>query len=295
MLDSHVPRDQKHEQFQEDSRLLLHHFVDCRATAPAKGGVHLPDGVRVEGVTRALGISAKVLGRFDRSKMMAGLRQLLSDVQLRRRRNAVLQDLPPKLSSTVYVELTPRQRAVYRRPEREGIMGLEALGRELQITHVLELILRLKQICNFCPESGESSKLADLKERLAMTVDSGAKSLVFSQFVEEPFGARRLARELAGLSPFLLVGDIDPTTRANRAVVFERDPQRQIMVMSLKAGGVGLNLTSASHVFHFHRWWNPAVEAQAEDRTTALGNVGRSTSTHIFAATRLRSALRKFC
>src|SRR5262249_33568202 len=234
-------------------------------------------------------------GRFDRSKMMAGLRQLLSDVQLPRRRNGGLQDLPPKLSSTVYVDLTPRQRAVYRRAEREGIMRLEALGRELQITHVLELILRLKQICNFCPESGESSKLADLKERLAMTVGSGAKSLVFSQFVEEPFGARRLARELAGLSPFLLVGDIDPTTRANRAVVFERDPQRQIMVMSLKAGGVGLNLTSASHVFHFHRWWNPAVEAQAEDRTTALGNVGRSTSTHIFAATRLRSALRKFC
>src|SRR5262245_16925155 len=60
MLDSHVPRDQKNEQFQKDSRLLLHHFVDCRATAPAKGGVHLPDGVRVEGVTRALGIPAKV-------------------------------------------------------------------------------------------------------------------------------------------------------------------------------------------------------------------------------------------
>src|SRR5215471_6631182 len=63
MLDSHVLRDQKHEQFQEDSRLLLHHFVDCRATAPAKGGVHLPDGVRVEGVTRALGIPAKVSRR----------------------------------------------------------------------------------------------------------------------------------------------------------------------------------------------------------------------------------------
>src|SRR6516225_11324722 len=63
MLDSHVPRDQKHEQLQEDSRLLLHHFVDCRATAPAKGGVHLPDGVRVEGVTRALGISGNVSRR----------------------------------------------------------------------------------------------------------------------------------------------------------------------------------------------------------------------------------------
>jgi SNF2 family DNA or RNA helicase len=90
-------------------------------------------------------------GRFDPSKMMAGFRQLLSEVVLRRRRSDVLKDLPPKITSTVYVELTPRQRAVYRRAEREGIVRLEALGRELRITHVLELILRLKQICNFLP------------------------------------------------------------------------------------------------------------------------------------------------
>ena len=92
-------------------------------------------------------------GRFDRSKMMVGLRQLLSEVQLRRRRSEVLQDLPPKLVSTVHVELAPRQRAVYRRAEREAVVRLEALGRELRITHVLELILRLKQICNFCPRA----------------------------------------------------------------------------------------------------------------------------------------------
>lgn len=217
-------------------------------------------------------------GRFDPSKMMVGLRQLLSDVQLRRLRNDVLQDLPPKLSSTVYVELTSRQRAAYQRAEREGLMRLEALGRELRITHVLELILRLKQICNFCPESGESSKLADLKARLDL-IGSG-KSLVFSQFVEEPFGARRLARELSALSPILLIGDIDPTTRASRVADFERNPQHRIMVMSLKAGGIGLNLTSASQVFHFDRWWNPAVEAQAEDRTY---RIGQRRPVHVYA------------
>ena len=63
MLNSHFPRDQKHEQFQEDGRLLLHHFVDCRATAPAKGGVHLPDGVGVEGMTRAVDVAAKISTR----------------------------------------------------------------------------------------------------------------------------------------------------------------------------------------------------------------------------------------
>jgi SNF2 family DNA or RNA helicase len=219
-------------------------------------------------------------GRFDRSRMMVGLRQLLSDVQLRRRRSDVLQDLPAKLSSTVYVELPPRQRAVYRRAEREGLVRLSALGRDLRITHVLELILRLKQICNFCPESGESPKLSDLKERLASIVATGEKALIFSQFVEEFFGARRLARELAAFSPLLLTGDLDPILRANRIAEFERDHRRPTMVISLRAGGVGLNLTSASRVFHFDRWWNPAVEAQAEDRTH---RIGQSRPVHVYA------------
>jgi SNF2 family DNA or RNA helicase len=131
--------------------------------------------------------------------------------------------------------------------------------------------LRLKQICNFCPESGESPKLIDLRERLASTRNAGEKALVFSQFVEEPFGARRLARELAALSPVLIVGDIDQAVRSIRVADFERDLKRFVMVMSLRAGGVGLNVTSASHVFLFDRWWNPAVEAQAEDRTYRVG------------------------
>jgi SNF2 family DNA or RNA helicase len=210
-------------------------------------------------------------GQFNPSKMMVGLRQLLSNVQLRRRRSDVLRDLPPKLVSTVYIDLTPRQRAVYRRAEREGIIRLEALGRELRITHVLELILRLKQICNFCPESGESSKLIDLKERLSAAGSAGEKALVFSQFAEEPFGARRLARELSAFSPLLLVGDTDSATRASLIAEFDRNPKLAAMVLSLRAGGVGLNLTRASYVFHFDRWWNPAVGAQAEDRTYRIG------------------------
>ncbi len=152
-------------------------------------------------------------GRFDPSKMMVGLRQFLSDVQLRRRRCDVLKDLPPKLTSTVCVELTPR-------------------------------------------------------------------SLIFSQFVEEPFGARRLARELSAFSPLLLVGDTHSATRASRIAEFEHDPSRQTMVLSLRAGGVGLNLTRASHVFHFDRWWNPAAGAQAEDRTY---RIGQHRPVHVYA------------
>ena len=210
-------------------------------------------------------------GRFDPSAKAVGLRRLLGDVQLRRRRRDVLTDLPLKSSSTVHLQLGARQRAAYRRAETEGIVRLEALGRELRITHVLELILRLKQICNFCPETGESAKLADLRAKLANVAEAGEKALVFSQFVEEPFGVKRLARMLAEFDPVVFSGDLDAVVRGSRLAEFERESGRRVMLLSLRAGGVGLNLTSASYVFHFDRWWNPAVEAQAEDRAHRIG------------------------
>jgi SNF2 family DNA or RNA helicase len=218
-------------------------------------------------------------GRFDPSAKAVGLRRLLKEIQLRRRRD-VLTDLPPKTASTVYLDLGQRQRACYQRAERDGIVRLEALGRDLRITHVLELILRLKQICNFCPETGESAKLVDLRTRLATIAEAGEKALVFSQFVEAPFGIRRLAAELRAFEPVLFVGGMDSLARASALSAFERDPRRRAMLLSLRAGGVGLNLTSASYVFHFDRWWNPAVEAQAEDRAH---RIGQERPVHTFA------------
>lgn len=203
--------------------------------------------------------------------MAVGLRQLLGEVQLRRLRRDVLPDLPPKFVSIVTLDLTGPQRSAYRRAEEEGVVRLRSLGTELRITHVLELILRLKQICNFCPESGQSAKLEDLRNRLSVLIGSGEKALIFSQFVEEPFGARRLARELAEFRPLLLVGSLDPAARAAVVAEFERDPTRRLMILSLRAGGLGLNLAVASCVFHFDRWWNPAVETQAEDRVHRIG------------------------
>jgi SNF2 family DNA or RNA helicase len=100
-------------------------------------------------------------GRFRPETLTHGLRKLLEEVQLRRRRTDVLQDLPPKLPICVPISLEPRQRAAYERAERRGVIRLVTLGAELRISHVLELILRLKQICNFCPETGASAKRAD--------------------------------------------------------------------------------------------------------------------------------------
>ena len=212
-------------------------------------------------------------GRFRPGIFATGLRRLLGEVQLRRRRAEVLTDLPPKLSTNILLELEPRQRAAYERAEREGIVRLAALGIDLRINHVLELILRLKQICNFCPTSGTSSKLADLRERLKEVVANGGRGLVFSQFAAEPFGVKRLARELAEHHPLVLSGDLSQDVRAEIIREFERNDDHKVLLLSLRAGGVGLNLTAASYVFHFDRWWNPAVETQAEDRTHRIGQV----------------------
>ncbi len=210
-------------------------------------------------------------GRYDPGQYMVGLRRLLAEVQLRRRRADVLHELPPKTVSTRLLELDTHQRRAYQRAEAEGIMRLRALGVDLRITHVLELILRLKQICNFCPETDRSAKLADLNGRLAEAVANGQRALVFSQFAGPHFGARRLAQALAAFDPLLLTGELDAQSRASVVSRFQDSDRHKVLVLSLRAGGTGLNLTSASHVFHFDRWWNPAVETQAEDRAHRIG------------------------
>ncbi|MGH7102581.1 MAG: DEAD/DEAH box helicase [Acetobacteraceae bacterium] len=210
-------------------------------------------------------------GRFDPRAMWVGLSRLLDEIRLRRRRRDVLRDLPPKFVSVVGLELTAQQRSAYRRAEEEGVVWLRSLGAELKISHVLELILRLKQICNFCPSSGESAKLVDLRARLDALSESGEKALVFSQFVAEPFGAQRLAGELTAFRPLLLTGSLSKEARTAVIQEFATDPARRLLIVSLRAGGLGLNLTAASAVFHFDRWWNPALETQAEDRAHRIG------------------------
>jgi len=167
--------------------------------------------------------------------------------------------------------LTPAQRAAYDFAEREGIVWLRALGARVQMTQVLEVLLRLKQICNAAPEDGQSAKLDDLERRIESVAAEGSKTLVFSQFVHEPFGVHAIARRLRRFSPLVLVGGQDAATRSAILAQFADDARRQVLVSSLRAGGVGLNLTAASVVFHFDRWWTAAVELQAEDHAHRIG------------------------
>ena len=210
-------------------------------------------------------------GLHDPAEMVAGLRRALSVVQLRRRRADVLPDLPPKAVFEISPDLLPAQRAAYDIAQREGLVWLRSLGAELRVTHVLELILRLKQICNACPRTGASAKLDDLRRRLQDVTTAGEKALVFSQFVAAPFGAEAIAYAIRPLRPLLLTGRMSTAARDDAIGQFAAEPDRRVLVASLRAGGVGLNLTAASVVFHFDRWWNPAVEAQAEDRAHRIG------------------------
>ncbi|MBI2766316.1 MAG: DEAD/DEAH box helicase [Chloroflexi bacterium] len=195
----------------------------------------------------------------------------LRAVLLRRRKAEVLRDLPPKLTVPVPLELGRRQRHAYDLAEREGLIELRALGAKITITHVLELIMRLKQICNFCPVTGESAKLEDLTERLDAVAREGHRALVFSQFVKAEFGVEELGRRLARFRPLIYSGESDASVRERTIARFRADESHKAMLLSLRAGGQGLNLQEASYVFHFDRWWNPAVERQAEDRAHRLG------------------------
>ncbi|HWE62174.1 MAG TPA: SNF2-related protein [Chloroflexota bacterium] len=198
------------------------------------------------------------------------LKEQLSRVQLRRRKADVLQDLPPKLVSSVILPLTPAQRAGYERAEQEGIVELRALGERVRIQNVLDLIARLKQICNFDPVSGKSSKLDDLRERLRTLDEEGHKALVFTQFSNRESGARAIADRL-GMPALVYTGDLSPAERDRVLARFRAGDEHRVLVLSLRAGGQGLNLQDASYVFHFDRWWNPAVEQQAEARSHRMG------------------------
>jgi SNF2 family DNA or RNA helicase len=192
----------------------------------------------------------------------------ISDYVLRRTKDAVLSDLPPKLYRDAEIELTPEQAESYRLAEDEGVIRLREMKRELTIGHVFELVLRLKQICNFDPTTGASSKMERLECDLEECAASGRKAIVFSQWVQTLVELRlRLAR----FNPAEYHGQIPPARRDAAIERFRDDPNCHVMLMTYGAGSVGLNLQFASYVFLFDRWWNPAVEDQAINRAHRIG------------------------
>ena len=192
----------------------------------------------------------------------------IGDYVLRRTKDQVLKDLPPKLVHDEPLDLSAEQRESYRLAEDEGIVRLTELGDGATIRHVFELVLRLKQICNFDPATGASAKLERLEADLEEIAGSGRKAIVFSQWVGT---LRRLAEHLQRFGPLQYHGKI-PSNRRDAVIErFRGTPDRHVLLMSYGAGGVGLNLQFVNYVFLFDRWWNPAVEDQAINRAHRIG------------------------
>ncbi|NLX98232.1 MAG: DEAD/DEAH box helicase [Rhodopirellula sp.] len=202
--------------------------------------------------------------------------QLVSDHVLRRTKDRVLTDMPPKLFRDAELDLSPEQQETYRLAEDEGVLRLTEMNEGATIQHVFELVLRLKQICNFDPASGASTKLERLEADLEEVATSGRKAIVFSQWVET---LRRLQRHLRRFGPLEYHGRIPSRQRDGVIERFREDPKSHVLLISYGAGGVGLNLQFANYVFLFDRWWNPAIEDQAINRAHRIGVHGSVTVT----------------
>jgi SNF2 family DNA or RNA helicase len=199
---------------------------------------------------------------------MKRLPALTGDCILRRTKEEVVSDMPPKIIRDTYLELTSAQRAAYDLAENEGVIQLNALGDTITVQHVFELIMRLKQICNFDPLTGQSAKLEQLLADMAEVAESDRKAIIFSQWVEP---LEMLARELQPFGPLLFHGKVPQKERQPILDRFKTDPSKHVILMSYGTGSVGLNLQFTNYVFLFDRWWNPAIEDQAINRAHRLG------------------------
>jgi len=242
--------------------------------------------------------TVKAFGGFvrrleDRSTEQYGpLRKLVSPYILRRLKTdkSIIADLPDKVEQTAFCHLSKKQAVLYEESVRQLGEALQQQSEGIARRGViLAFILRFKQICNHpdqwlgtgayaAKESGKFDRLRELCEEIASRQE---KALVFSQFreVAEPLAA--FLSTIFGCGGLVLHGGTPVGKRKQLVDRFQSDTGPPFMVLSLKAGGTGLNLTAASHVIHFDRWWNPAVENQATDRAFRIGQT-RNVMVHKF-------------
>ena len=209
------------------------------------------------------------------------VRGRVSDLILRRTKDLVMKDMPPRLMRDAELDLSGDQWATYQSAENDGVIRLDEMGDELTIKHVFELVLRLKQICNFDPVTGSSSKMDRLQADMEEVAASGQKAIVFSQWVNAIEG---IAERIPKFNPLQYHGRIPSKQRDPILKEFKENPDRHILLMSYGAGSVGLNLQFCRYVFLFDRWWNPAVEDQAINRAHRIGAAGSVTITRMIMA-----------
>ena len=242
--------------------------------------------------------SAKAFTKFtkalaDTPQGYAPLRTLVQPYLLRRLKTdkTVIADLPDKTELTAFCTLSRRQAALYQQAVNELIKTL-ATEDEDSIKRkglVLAFLMRFKQICNHPSQwlgdgawsEADSGKLARLRELAEVIAAKQEKVLVFSQFRETTAPLAAFLGAVFGRPGLVLTGETAVKQRKDLVQRFQTEEAVPFFVLSLKAGGSGLNLTAASHVIHFDRWWNPAVENQATDRAFRIGQT-RNVLVHKF-------------
>ena len=222
----------------------------------------------------------------ERLKRITGpfiLRRLKTD-------RSIISDLPEKQETKVFCSLTKEQASLYASVLKETEEALESAEGIQRRGLILGTLSKLKQVCNHPAQflgdnsgiADRSGKLVRLTEMLEEVIEVGDRALIFSQFAEMGGLLQRHVQETFGLEALFLHGGVPKRQRDRMVERFQnKSTGPPVFILSLKAGGTGLNLTSANHVFHFDRWWNPAVENQATDRVFRIGQV-RNVQVHKF-------------
>jgi SNF2 family DNA or RNA helicase len=225
------------------------------------------------------------------------LRRLTRPFILRRLKTdpTVIQDLPDKQEMKVYCNLSEEQATLYEAVVQNALQTIEEQEEGIQRKGmVLSMLMQLKQICNhpvqylhqgetYSPfeDHNRSGKLTRFHAILEEVLAEGDRMLIFSQFTEMGDLLKQYIQERFGVQTLFLHGGTRPQKRTEMVERFQSNDGPPVFILSLKAGGTGLNLTSANHVFHFDRWWNPAVEDQATDRAFRIGQ-SRNVMVHKF-------------
>jgi SNF2 family DNA or RNA helicase len=224
------------------------------------------------------------------------LRSLVQPFILRRLKSDknIIQDLPEKQEMNVFCGLSTEQANLYQQLVDKSLEEINQTDEIKRRGLILTLLMKLKQICNhpahFLKEktidvSKRSGKLLRLEEMLEELIAEGDRALIFTQFSEWGKLLKPYLEKKIGVEILFLYGATGRQEREEMVARFQNDPQAPpIFILSLKAGGTGLNLTRANHVFHIDRWWNPAVENQATDRAFRIGQK-QNVQVHKFVST----------
>ncbi|TXK73406.1 DEAD/DEAH box helicase [Paenibacillus sp. N3.4] len=239
-----------------------------------------------------------VIEKTRDSETIGKVQKLIRPFLLRREKKdpAIQLDLPEKNESKTFISLTAEQGSLYENYIQDMFDRLDKLSAMERRGLILAALTKLKQVCNHpalllkegptAPWSGRSNKLERLLEMVQELRQEGDKCLIFTQFVETGNLLQHVLQQELDEKVLFLHGGTPKAGRDEMIAHFQdanqpEEDQRNVFILSLKAGGIGLNLTAANHVFHYDRWWNPAVENQATDRAFRIGQT-RHVQVHKF-------------